>query len=48
MWQEIIVGVCVLTATAFVLRRYVWMSKAAKQGGGCSSCKGCGSGGCKS
>ncbi len=41
MWQEMIVGLCVLLALAFVLRRYFLPAK--KTAGSCGGCGGCGS-----
>ncbi len=38
MWQEIIVGLCVLAALAFLLRRWLFGRKAS---GSCGSCSGC-------
>jgi hypothetical protein len=43
MWQEIVVGICVLTALLFVLRRYLptgFMGK--KKNAACDGCSGCG------
>lgn len=36
MWQEIIVGVCVLVALAFMIKRFFAKNT------GCSGCRGCG------
>lgn len=36
MWQEIIVGTCVLAAAYFVLRQ--WLPIGKKKTGGCGSC----------
>jgi len=38
MWQEIVVGVCVLSATVFLLRRWIFPGKKAASCGGCSGC----------
>ncbi|OZY86352.1 hypothetical protein CBP51_04810 [Cellvibrio mixtus] len=40
MWQEIIVGVCVLAAVIFLARR--WIFPSAKKSAGCGGCGGCG------
>lgn len=40
MWQEIIVGLCVLAALAFVLRRYLPLGNK-KAASGCAGCNGC-------
>mgnify|MGYP001765270484 CR=1 FL=1 len=37
MWQELIVGICVLLALLFVLRRYLFRRQP-----GCGGCQGCG------
>jgi hypothetical protein len=47
MWQEIIVGVCVLAAGFFLLRRWLPVGKKKAAGcdsgcGGCASTKACG------
>ena len=39
MWQEIIVGVCVLTAMIFLIRR--WLFPAAQKSASCGGCGGC-------
>lgn len=36
MWQEIIVGICVLAATAFLFRH--WFLKKNDSCGGCNNC----------
>lgn len=38
MWQEIIVGICVLAAAVFLLRHWLGLGKKASACGGCSSC----------
>ncbi len=38
MWQEVIVGVCVLGAVLFLLRRWVMPGKKSASCGGCSGC----------
>lgn len=38
-WQEIIVGICVVTATAFLVRR--WLFPSAKKSAACGGCGGC-------
>lgn len=38
MWQEIVVGVCVLSATVFLLRRWIFPGKKTASCGGCSGC----------
>lgn len=40
MWQELIVGACVLLAVAFVIRRY-WPAKPGKSSASCGGCSGC-------
>lgn len=37
-WQEIIVGICVLSAAIFLLRRWVFAGKKSGSCGGCSGC----------
>lgn len=37
-WQEVIVGVCVVCAAVFLLRRWVFPGKKAASCGGCSGC----------
>ncbi|WP_039914768.1 FeoB-associated Cys-rich membrane protein [Cellvibrio mixtus] len=37
-WQEIVVGVCVLGAAIFLLRRWIFPGKKAAGCGGCSGC----------
>lgn len=37
-WQEMIVGICVLGAALFLLRRWVFPGKKAASCGGCSGC----------
>jgi hypothetical protein len=37
-WQEVIVGVCVLAAAVFLLRRWIFPGKKAASCGGCSGC----------
>lgn len=39
MWQEAIVGVCVIAAVYFLARR--WIFPSAKKAAGCGSCGGC-------
>lgn len=39
MWQEIIVGVCVLAALIFLIRR--WLFPAAQKSASCGGCGGC-------
>lgn len=39
MWQEIIVGICVLLAVIFLVRR--WFFPAAKKSAACGGCGGC-------
>jgi hypothetical protein len=41
MWQELIVGICVLIAAVFLLRRYLPSSQG--KSGACGGCNGCGS-----
>ncbi|AKO53492.1 hypothetical protein ABA45_14575 [Marinobacter psychrophilus] len=43
MWQNIIVGLCVLAAVVFVARR--WIPGLGKKSSGCGSCNGCSSSG---
>lgn len=38
MWQELIVGVCVLGAVVFLLRRWAFPARKSSACGGCSSC----------
>jgi hypothetical protein len=38
MWQEIIVGICVLAAAVFLLRHWLGAGKKATACGGCSNC----------
>lgn len=38
MWQEIIVGICVLGAVVFLLRRWVIPGKKSAACGGCGGC----------
>ena len=38
MWQEIVVGVCVVGAAVFLLRRWIFPGKKAASCGGCSGC----------
>lgn len=38
MWQEIIVGICVLGAALFLLRRWVFAGKKSSACGGCGGC----------
>ncbi|HSC68317.1 MAG TPA: FeoB-associated Cys-rich membrane protein [Cellvibrio sp.] len=38
-WQEVIVGVCVLTAVIFLVRR--WIFPSAKKSAACGGCSGC-------
>lgn len=45
MWQEILVGICVLAASYFVLRQ--WLPIGGKKSSGCGSC-GTGSSSCTS
>lgn len=40
MWQEIIVGLCITLATAFLIRHY-WPGR--KSTGSCGQCSGCNS-----
>ncbi len=37
-WQEVIVGVCVLSAAVFLLRRWFFSPKKSAACGGCSGC----------
>jgi len=39
MWQEIIVGICVLLAVVYVLRQ--WLPGLGRKGSGCGGCSGC-------
>ncbi|HQQ61947.1 MAG TPA: FeoB-associated Cys-rich membrane protein [Pseudomonadales bacterium] len=41
MWQEIIVGICVLAALAFILRSYLFPNQK-KNTRTCAGCTGCG------
>lgn len=41
MWQEIIVGACVIGAVIFLLRRWLPIA-GAKNSGSCGGCGGCG------
>ena len=38
MWQEVIVGACVLAAVAFLLKRWFFAPKKPTACGGCSQC----------
>lgn len=38
MWQEIIVGLCVLAAAYFLVRRWLFPTKKSAACGGCSGC----------
>lgn len=38
MWQEMIVGLCVLGAVLFLLRRWFFASRKSMACGGCSGC----------
>jgi hypothetical protein len=40
MWQELIVGACVLIAAVFIVRRYLPFGQ--KKSGSCGGCTGCG------
>lgn len=40
MWQEIIVGICVLVAFVFLVRR--WWPSSHKKAAACGGCSGCG------
>ncbi len=40
MWQEIIVGLCVLAALIFLLHRYLPIGR--KKAAACDGCTGCG------
>jgi hypothetical protein len=40
MWQELIVGLCVLIAIVFLLRRYLPFAKS--NSSSCGGCTGCG------
>lgn len=37
-WQEVIVGVCVVAAAIFLLRRWIFPGKKTASCGGCSGC----------
>jgi hypothetical protein len=39
MWQEVIVGVCVIAAAFFLARR--WIFPPTKKAAGCGGCGGC-------
>jgi len=39
MWQEVIVGICVITAVLFLARR--WIFPSAKKSASCGGCSGC-------
>ena len=39
MWQELIVGICVLAAAIFLVRR--WIFPSAKKSAACGGCSGC-------
>lgn len=39
MWQEILVGICVVAALLFVLKRYIPIGK--KDSVACNGCSGC-------
>lgn len=39
MWQELIVGICVLAAVIHLVRR--WLFPAAKKSAACGGCGGC-------
>jgi hypothetical protein len=39
MWQEIIVGICVLTALLFLIRR--WLFPATQKSASCGGCNNC-------
>jgi hypothetical protein len=39
MWQEAIVGICVIAAALFLIRR--WLFPGAKKSGACGGCGGC-------
>lgn len=38
MWQEIVVGICVLAAVIFLLRHWLGLGKKSSACGGCSNC----------
>ncbi|MDO8343911.1 MAG: FeoB-associated Cys-rich membrane protein [Cellvibrio sp.] len=38
-WQEVIVGICVITAVIFLVRR--WIFSSAKKSAACGGCGGC-------
>jgi hypothetical protein len=38
-WQEVIVGICVITAVLFLVRR--WIFPSAKKSAACGGCGGC-------
>lgn len=38
-WQEVIVGICVIAAALFLIRR--WFFPAAKKSAACGGCGGC-------
>jgi hypothetical protein len=38
MWQEIIVGLCVLAATVFLIRQWLWPTRKNTSCGGCNGC----------
>jgi hypothetical protein len=40
LWQEMIVGICVLAAVVFLVRR--WLFPSAKKSAACGGCGGCG------
>lgn len=39
MWQELIVGICVVAAMVFLVRR--WLFPSAKKSAACGGCSGC-------
>jgi hypothetical protein len=39
LWQEMIVGICVLAAVIFLVRR--WLFPSAKKSAACGGCGGC-------
>lgn len=39
MWQEVIVGICVVAAVFFLIRR--WIFPSAKKSAACGGCGGC-------
>ncbi|MBU2952684.1 FeoB-associated Cys-rich membrane protein [Marinobacter sp. F3R08] len=43
MWQDIIVGACVLAAVVFLVRQ--WLPGMSKKTSGCGGCNGCSSAG---